>query len=160
MRQRDPRPIWKHLIVLRGLCCVSKMPELPWGQPSLNGERPHLRSWFPHPCLMQGLSCLSVGVSLSGEDGTGKAGTWATMWRWPPSAEELYVDHIALGRAWNTAFPVAMTPVVTIIIPRDSVKERVSSIIYTYMPLLMIASRSRAWAHQHRASLSKGLWLV
>lgn len=40
-----------------------------------NGERPHLQSCFPHPCLMQGLSCLSVGVSLSGEDGTRKAGT-------------------------------------------------------------------------------------
>lgn len=38
----------------------------------------------------------------------------------------IYADHIPLGWAWNTAFPVAVTPVVTMIIPQDSVKERES----------------------------------
>lgn len=30
-RQKEPVSIWKHLIVMRGLGCISKMPKIPWG---------------------------------------------------------------------------------------------------------------------------------
>lgn len=57
----------------------------------------------------------------------------------------IYSDHIPLGWAWNTAFPVAVTPVVTMIIPQDSVKERESEperIVIFFFPYFPSLSNS------------------
>lgn len=96
------------------------MPKIPWGQTSLNGERPHLQPCFLHLCLTVKPPPLVSGCGLiwwgrEKEAGT-RWGVWRsfTMWWWPLSVHKPSYRCIPLAEVWNTAFPVATTPAATL----------------------------------------------
>lgn len=74
---------------MRGLCCISKMPKIPRGQTSLNGERLHVQPFaFPISAWCKASAvCQWMWVDLVRlEEGRLVLGGVFSMWRWPRSA--------------------------------------------------------------------------